>query len=349
MSNNIILQAVWGNNYLGTRKFIEDLENNTPDAVIVNALPEWELGQVVDYEHKDHFVTEWDEVTTRLNIPTYVFFGSASPCISRAGHLPDGLKHTFPRDAIITHFPLYWGYNSYSPRNRSLVGDGEVTKLFMSLANMPHIHRCMSMDILAKKGILDHTDYSWHQLQPHWPFKYWDQKITTLDEGYAETLDSFQNQPVKFIERTALNIVIESTEHGTFYTEKTFQAIQWAKPFVIIGSPDDNLKLKEFGFKLWDEFFDYEGYSKVEPGNTEKLIDMITDDLVRIIDKYGDNPAAFREICQDRAYYNKKRLSEIVTQGLFVPESIVDVKEQFNLKFKDLQMNFNGIVDRYGE
>jgi hypothetical protein len=64
---------------------------------------------------------------------------------------------------------------------------------------------------------------------------------------------------------TFVNVITESLineNHVIFFSEKTFKPMISAQPFIIIGNPHSIEKLKEYGFKTfdrwWDESYDLE-------------------------------------------------------------------------------------------
>ena len=85
-------------------------------------------------------------------------------------------------------------------------------------------------------------------------FKNWNESIMKIDDfNYlmGEVTDDLLKTD------TFMSLVSESTHDIFFVTEKTFKSILIGQIFYCIGSKGQNLKLKEFGFKLYDDLFDY--------------------------------------------------------------------------------------------
>jgi len=59
-----------------------------------------------------------------------------------------------------------------------------------------------------------------------------------------------------------LHIVIETTVHNVFFSEKTFKPIKYFQPFVLIGGVGSLKKLKELGYKTFEDYID-EGYDDI--------------------------------------------------------------------------------------
>ena len=59
---------------------------------------------------------------------------------------------------------------------------------------------------------------------------------------------------------SVFDIVSESTSSPVhFFTEKTFKSVIWGKPFVILGSPNQNKVFADMGFEPYSDFFDLSG------------------------------------------------------------------------------------------
>lgn len=59
-----------------------------------------------------------------------------------------------------------------------------------------------------------------------------------------------------------LHIVIETSVHSVFFSEKTFKPIKYFQPFVLIGGVGSLKKLKELGYKTFEDYID-EGYDDI--------------------------------------------------------------------------------------
>lgn len=59
-----------------------------------------------------------------------------------------------------------------------------------------------------------------------------------------------------------LHIVIETSVHSVFFSEKTFKPVKYFQPFVLIGGAGSLKKLKELGYKTFEDYID-EGYDDI--------------------------------------------------------------------------------------
>ena len=157
------------------------------------------------------------------------------------------------------------------------IKDLEVSKLFTSLIHRPNKwHRQILLKILHdknafRKGVVRvaNDDKLWQNVLEHGinhdthfpdlseilirnapyifsPFKYWDYDGPgwQIDPFYAEGL---------------FDIVPETQNIVSMITQKSCQPILYQKPFCVIGNSYQNHLLKDLGFELFEEVFDYTG------------------------------------------------------------------------------------------
>ena len=155
------------------------------------------------------------------------------------------------------------------------INDLSVSKLFTSLIHRPtKWHRKILLQLLNdrnafRKGVvrvanddklwaavlngdLDHDTHFKDLTEvlirnaPHIfsPFKYWD------FDGPGWQIDPFYAE--------GLFDIVPETQHGiSMLTQKSCQPILYRKPFCVIGNSYQNHLLKDLGFELFDEVFDY--------------------------------------------------------------------------------------------
>lgn len=343
MSDKVKIYHVWGDQVLGTEKMLEEIQHSDIEAVILFCAQEYEMLHFLE-QRSSNFIPRLQEIILRRDIELHVIFGSAHPMGP-----PDKLYSLPIENTYLYYFPLFWAYAAYCyDGHRRTTPDNQypevnADRLFISLVNKGHRHRCLVMDLFAKYDLIDTDDsptyYSWHNYEnQEYEFNFWNEKRTYLGDGYKDTLDSYAQIPDQMW-KSALNIVIESSPYGIFWTEKTFQAISLGKPFIIFGGPGMNIRLKQYGFKLFDEFFEY---SEIENmGITEERYQRTVYNLNALVSKYSDNPQILYDKCKERCEHNKRRLNEIVKNKLFIPKNIKLLMEKYNLNWEsDFHMGY---------
>ena len=108
--------------------------------------------------------------------------------------------------------------------------------------------------------MVNETDYKWH---PNKPLKEYKGKngFSNLDIVNLTEIESnhrgFQELiPLEYYQ-TNCDLVLESTIETLFITEKTWKPIVFKKPLLVWGGQGIHAKLKDLGFKLYEELFNY--------------------------------------------------------------------------------------------
>ena len=135
---------------------------------------------------------------------------------------------------------------------KNIKSNDEFENLFICLNNKSHTHRAILIDSLFKNDLFQYGKISWRQIDTFLNshiFKYW--KETKMEiNGHEEDF--------YFDSKCFLNLVSESNSERLFFSEKTFKPILGEQVFLCYGFPNQNLYLKNYGFELYDEIFDYE-------------------------------------------------------------------------------------------
>jgi len=103
------------------------------------------------------------------------------------------------------------------------------------------------------------------------------EKTDGYTPGGAQATSDFTTQLLDFYPDIFVDIVAETFTSGTtFYpTEKTFRPMLLKKPFVIMGSVNNLIYLRQMGFKTFGDFWseDYDGLAR--RGRYQKIIELI--------------------------------------------------------------------------
>jgi hypothetical protein len=142
-----------------------------------------------------------------------------------------------------------------------LNSEADIKYTLISLNNRPHPHRCLMMDLLQKHNLIDDQAISWiiptrKYTDYAYEFLYWKEKQLVLDEKFLTAPNPFRTLPSEY-NNSFIQLVNESTIDHYFITEKTTIPLFLKKPFIVINKINYNLWLKELGFELYEEIFDY--------------------------------------------------------------------------------------------
>lgn len=123
-----------------------------------------------------------------------------------------------------------------------------------------------------------------------------------------------------------IDISPETNHHINFITQKSCQAILWKKPFCIMGSLQQNTLLKNLGFELYDEIFDF-SYETDKLENTNLHDYELTKDhynkLLENLWNVDDSPESLRDMKQKfspKAEHNLNRYMQILFNDDMIPE-----------------------------
>lgn len=222
----------------------------------------------------------------------------------------------------VESWPLYWAYrtkdnimfDTYDPA-------AQKDKLFVSLNNRGHPHRCMLIDRIFQRG-LDQCGYiTWNDLEDSasdYKFKYFhgDQMQLTEPDNPDDHTPYHQYLPPLEYSSAAFALISETTLEHKDISEKTFTAIFYRKPFIIQGHPGIHQLLTNYGFELYDEYIDY---SFDQEKDHSKRTDMILAQLER------HRTADYNQIACDltqKAQRNYRRLEQIATSAEHVPDKL---------------------------
>ena len=162
---------------------------------------------------------------------------------------------------------------------------GSIQYNFISLCSAPRKHKYDLLDNFYTNkyfiysnypySMVNETDYKWH---PNKPLKEYKGKngFSNLDIVNLTEIESnhrgFQELiPLEYYQ-TNCDLVLESTIETLFITEKTWKPIVFKKTFLVWGGQGIHAKLKDLGFKLYEELFNY-NFDKFR--NNKKRLDKL--------------------------------------------------------------------------
>jgi hypothetical protein len=113
------------------------------------------------------------------------------------------------------------------------------------------------------------------------------------------------------------DIVTESESDKCVWSEKTTRPLLFGKPFVIMGSADNNSELTTMGYEPYTEFFD------ITQTDYEKIISGISQ-----IER--NQHAKILRHLHDKIEHNRATLIKNLFDDTLIPELVLDMPEQEN-------------------
>lgn len=205
--------------------------------------------------------------------------------------------------------------------------------LYVSLNNISKLHRCLMMDQLAKYQLIDSGAIAWRDFvhqdsvytgpagnSTNYDFKYWDPKVMLLDQHNVDQRTVLFNQEAMVSEYrySFMQIVPETDDQNVFISEKTVVPMLFNKPFLVAGAVNHHKTLESFGFKLYDEIFDYSFDSEVD-------MTVRYDGIAKNLDKIRNSDwLELREKVRDKLVYNRNLALSYVFDKVPEPIKAID-------------------------
>ena len=220
----------------------------------------------------------------------------------------------------------------------NIKSNDEFENLFICLNNKSHTHRAILIDSLFKNDLFQYGKISWRQIDTFLNshiFEYW--KETKMEiNGHEEDF--------YFDSKCFLNLVSESNSERLFFSEKTFKPILGEQVFLCYGFPNQNLYLKNYGFELYDEIFDYEF-------DSNPLMESRVDGIIKNFNNIKThNPKELYNLVEEKIKYNKDNAISILKNDYYISTEIRELfhkhKEHFfEFKNKNRDMMMDILID----
>lgn len=208
-------------------------------------------------------------------------------------------------------------------------------------------HRMMLIDSLYKEELFKYARISWlnfsEKQEIQYEFKYWSPETLYIDineeliDGANGNFITLMQSPTKHAKlgmqytppneyyKSFMQVVTETDIHTHFITEKTVIPLILQKPFLALATPDFHGTLTKYGFKLYEEIFDYKFDSEK---SLEKRIEGIVKNLKTITSwSFTECKKSYDKIL-DKLIYNRELAVSIARNSLLVPNVYLENKDQ---------------------
>ena len=341
-----------------SQELIDAIINRTPgySMIIVQHWTEWEYSNLGEFRNFETLI----DYANHFEIPLIIPLGSSGtgPLLhDPADNRYRNLNLIFiPNYLFVMYFRAYRYKPYWLPKVKDITNNDlncDLSYLFISLNNRPHLHRCMLMDLLAKEDLISKGAMSWNSQSRNWgpddrnisytewyQFRYWQPELLILDNRSEETLargGGWELQLPWQFSKSWMQIVPESSDTTVFFTEKVIPSLLFCKPFLVAGGPYYHKVLTDFGFQLYDELFDYSFDSELD---LEKRLQLIVDNVNRYRNYSFEQLATLRQSIMPKLIHNKLNFIKVATDVSVWPQQIVDLINQRETGLYDLDIGY---------
>jgi len=319
VTQDFIYTQIW--NWETLEFILEIISSNKNKIFIYDCQQEFET---IDSSKTDMYV-EIGKLATKNNIKILIVVGSL-----------DFNYSTYPKEFIevitVVNDPTYWLKVTVENLRleQSCSNNFEYTHLFCSFVGRAHTHRCEFIDELYYTGANNIGKHTWNTINPYYKFEHWEQTVVTSSDDYYTASNNWKVNSIEY-KNALLDIVLETTDTCTFYSEKTFKPILLKKPFIIFGAPNINTKLKNLGFELYSEIIDYRFDSIID---NKKRANILCNELIRISKQKETYLELYNKI-KFKLEHNYKHALSLVHRNNFIPNQVYIKNYEEILKFNE--------------
>jgi hypothetical protein len=293
------------------QKIVEDIELNKPKEILFLSPGEYET------PFKKTKLTEKLESILIENNLNFYHLTTGEPTEEDIDLYPTQNFHLLFWPNADLHFTHLYMSNFDLYKNFNTDRKNKIDNLYFNYNNQPRLHRCMLMDKLVQNGLDTYGNSSWNMLTNEYDFKFWEQKITPINEKYTQGLVS-EYYPFHIEFTSLFGLTTETTLRKIFVSEKTFKLLLTQTPFLCLGAKNQNTILKKYGFKLYDELFDY---SFDSDDLLENRINGVISNIQNIKNK---NYKELYDSIFDKLVYNRNRALEIIENDTSIPNKLIE-------------------------
>jgi hypothetical protein len=241
-------------------------------------------------------------------------------------------------------WPTYWFIKTYLGLNDPFTRKRknykiDVDKLtykqhFISMNRRAHPWRCEIIDLLAKYNLIDDNAISWFVGDIMHPFKYFKRRKLILDEEYQSTFEQYE-LPNQYYE-TFAQLVVESTDEteAMLISEKTATPLLVGKPFLVATAPGHHAFLKQLGFQMYDEIFDY-SFDEIQDQPTR--FEMLVDNFKRLSEIPITELHKLNDKIKDKIIYNRTLAENIVFDRSYYPKVALEIVETYESTGEEIE------------
>jgi hypothetical protein len=212
--------------------------------------------------------------------------------------------------------------------------DPNFEKTFLCLNRTQKEHKLEFCDFIKDNGILNDSHYS--MLWNNWERSFVEDDYNQSTHARHESLiHLYQNTAIQFVVETTFNTTNLSID-STFISEKTFRALAFPRPFIVVGQKHVLHNLRKMGFRTFSDIFD-ESYDDMDDSVRMKSIQKVVLDLAS---KSKEEVYEMWEKCIEIYEHNRKSIL------YHCREFDLDFKLKFDKEYKEINSAYLMSIER---
>lgn len=340
--------------------------------VIINCLNDY---QYTFIGGSGKFLDDCLDLCNRLNIPlimTSMYPEKYNIKLKDFSNYSNFKKIEWPTYWFLRTFIQMRNVNNYNSAlnldllNNNVNLDTSFTYSFITMNNLVKFHRAQFIDLLYKHNLFEYGAISYRDAiriddrnkipagmtdseylltinSSAYRFKYWKPKKLILDQPEGKNENNLQSNEIpkqaclpKEYNQSFMQVVTESDSKYFIISEKTCVPLLFNKPFLVLSCQYFHKNLKDLGFKLYDEIFDY---SFDDQESLEKRTQGIIDNLLQIKDIKNKKELFFN--IKEKLLYNRKLALNIIFNE--IPHEIKSLSTE--LTNENINIDLNGFIN----
>jgi hypothetical protein len=244
----------------------------------------------------------------------------------------NGCGPEFSQDNNWSTYYMHFSISKLLTENLSLTQSSDPEYLYCCLNRRPKLHRAQTILALDNLNLMHKGKVTWLTTQveqqalehlikfrPEWqPYQNRLNQLNFHSEPLKASHDgTWLYQNLDIYSECVFDIVTESESDKCVWSEKTTRPLLFGKPFVIMGSADNNSELTTMGYEPYTEFFD------ITQTDYEKIISGISQ-----IER--NQHAKILRHLHDKIEHNRATLIKNLFDDTLIPELVLDMPEQEN-------------------
>jgi hypothetical protein len=191
------------------------------------------------------------------------------------------------------------------------------------------------MDLLAKYDLIERGAVSWLEyaypneilkenmltsVSRGYKYKYWVPRIKNLTEVVPSPDLNYYSVPKEY-KQSFIQLVVESRDKDHVVSEKSLMPLFYKKPFIVLAAQYHHALLQDYGFQLYDEYFDYSFDKDPDLNNRAEAI---AKNILKVVNLSPAEQQEVHKLLMPKLEYNYNLAMSLATDRTLLPEIILE-------------------------